>query len=149
MESRDPVSAVLHRKSPEIWSVASTTSVYDALRLMSDKEIGAVLVTSSGKTAGIFSERDYARKVILMGRASKETSVSEIMTTPAISVSPEQTVSECMRIMTHERVRHLIVVKGGETIGVISIGDLVNWIITSQDDTIAQLHGYISGTYPA
>jgi CBS domain-containing protein len=149
MESRDPVSAVLKRKSPEIWSVASTTSVYDALRLMSDKEIGAVLVTSSGKTAGIFSERDYARKVILMGRASKETSVSEIMTTPAISVSPEQTVSECMRIMTDERVRHLIVVKGGETIGVISIGDLVNWIITSQDDTIAQLHGYISGTYPA
>lgn len=148
METSDTVNSVLRQKSYHVWSVTPETSVYDALALMADKQIGALLVISGAKLAGIFSERDYARKVILMGRSSKDTRVAEIMTTPAISVTPEHTVDKCMRLMTEHRVRHLPVVQNEGVTGIVSIGDLVNWIITRQEETIHQLHEYISGTYP-
>jgi CBS domain-containing protein len=148
METSDTVNSVLRQKNREVWSVTPETSVYDALALMANKQIGALPVISGSKLAGVFSERDYARKVILMGRSSKDTRVSEIMTAPAISVTPEHTVDACMRLMTDHRVRHLPVVQDQKVAGIVSIGDLVNWIITKQEETIHQLHGYISGAYP-
>lgn len=148
METSDTLNFVLRQKKPEVWSVTPETSVYDALVLMANKQIGALPVLSGSKLAGVFSERDYARKVILMGRSSKDTRIAEIMTAPAISVTPEHTVDACMRLMTDHRVRHLPIVQDQKLIGIVSIGDLVNWIITKQEETIHQLHEYIAGSYP-
>lgn len=148
METTDTLNSVLRQKKPEVWSVTPETSVYDALVLMANKQIGALPVLSGSKLAGVFSERDYARKVILMGRSSKETRIAEIMTAPAISVTPEHTVDACMRLMTDHRVRHLPIVQDQKLIGIVSIGDLVNWIITKQEETIHHLHEYIAGSYP-
>jgi len=146
----ETVQCILADKSPAIWSVTPEASVYDALALLAEKDIGALLVVSEGALAGIFSERDYARKVILMGRSSREMLVREVMTSDVITVSPERSVDECMRLMTANRVRHLPVVDGSRLMGVISIGDLVNAIISTQAETIQHLSNYIAGsdTYP-
>ena len=145
----DTIESILIRKRREIWSVAPYASVYEAIALMAEKAIGAVLVVADQKLVGIVSERDYARKVILQGRSSKETRVEEIMTRDLIVVSPENTVDECMKIMTHRRVRHLPVLDHGNLAGIVSIGDLVNAVIADQAHTIDQLHMYIGAKYPA
>jgi CBS domain-containing protein len=148
MASKDAVRSILAAKGGAVWSVPADTSVYDAVLLMAEKDVGALVVIAGRKLAGMFSERDYARKVILHGKSSKEVLVREIMSSPVLTVPPEETVDECMRIMTHNRIRHLPVVEGGELVGVISIGDLVNWIISAQAATIHQLSSYIAGEYP-
>lgn len=148
MDLGDTVRLVLNQKGQHVWHVSPETSVYDAIELMADKYVGALLVISEGKLVGVVSERDYARKVILQGKSSKQALVEEIMTSPAIFVSPEQTVEACMRIMTDTHVRHLPVVENERILGVVSIGDLVKWIISAQQHTISQLQSYISSNYP-
>ena len=143
-----PVRLILAEKGSEVHSVASEATIYEALVIMADKRIGALVVMEGDRLAGIFSERDYARKVILAGRSSREMKVREIMSSKVLTVDPESTVGECMQHMTDKRCRHLPVVQGGKVLGVVSIGDLVNWIIKVQERTIHELEDYISGDYP-
>ncbi len=147
MEALDRVSAILKDKGVQIWSITPEATVYEALEIMASKEVGALPVVSGGRLVGLISERDYARKIILRGRSSRETKVAEVMSAPAITVPPDCSVEEAMRIMTENRVRHLPVVTAeGDLLGIISIGDLVKWIITSQEETIKHLHSYIAGS---
>ncbi|MDX1432206.1 MAG: CBS domain-containing protein [Gammaproteobacteria bacterium] len=139
------VKTLLESKGSDIWSVSPDASVYDAIRLMAEKEVGALLVLRDGALVGIVSERDYARKVVLKGRSSKSTPVSEVMTARVAYARPDQSVDECMAMMTEKRVRHLPVMDGDRLLGVVSIGDLVKSIIAEQQDTIRQLEQYISG----
>jgi CBS domain-containing protein len=146
MQVFDGVSAILKQKGARVWSIGAEATVYEALEKMSDEGIGALLVMEGGAVVGLLSERDYARKIILKGRSSKETKVQEIMISPPLTISPGCSVDEAMRMMTEYRVRHLPVVDdAGTVLGIVSIGDLVKWIITSHEKTIEQLESYISG----
>ncbi len=137
------VSQLLQGKGSNAWSVTPEASVFDALKLMAEKNVGALLVMSDGKLRGILSERDYARKVILLGKSSQEIAVRDIMSDKVVCVGPEQTVDECMALMSGKRIRHLPVLAGGQVIGVLSIGDLVKALIEEQQQTIQQLESYI------
>src|SRR5262245_49482772 len=148
MKIYDTIRDVLKRKGHEVWSIHPDHSVYHAIEMMADKHVGALLIVVDDKLIGIVSERDYARKVVLKGRSSKETRVEEIMTSSVICVEPRYAVDECMRIMTDNRIRHLPVVENEKVVGIVSIGDLVNWIISAQHQTIQQLQDYITGKYP-
>ena len=148
MQFSDAVRLVLERKGTTIFSVPPGASVYDALREMADRDIGALLVVEQQRPVGMFSERDYARKVILLGRSSMETRVEEVMS-PAACVASTDSIDSCLHLMTSARVRHLAVMEGEEIRGMVSIGDLVNWMISAQAEAIDHLHTYITGAYPA
>ncbi|MSQ58531.1 MAG: CBS domain-containing protein [Betaproteobacteria bacterium] len=137
------VQQILEGKTHKILSVSPDASVYDALQLMADKDVGALVVQNNDQLAGIFSERDYARKVVLQGKASKDTLVKEVMTSKVLCVNPLQTMDECMALMTDKRVRHLPVIEQNKVVGVISIGDVVKEVIADQQFQIHQLEQYI------
>ena len=147
MNPNGTISEILTHKGTQVWSISPDATVFDAIQLMADKNIGALLVIEGGKLVGIMTERDYTRKVALKGKSSKQTPVREIVSGQIIHATPEHTVEECMRLMTEHRVRHLPVIEGENILGIVSIGDLVNWIISAQTTTIQQLQAYISG-YP-
>lgn len=149
MKLYDSVELVLKRKGSVVYSIAPDATVYQALEKLAEKNVGALAVMDGPMLVGILSERDYVRKVILKGHSSRELRVSEIMSSPAVTVGPQCTIDECMQLMTDKRCRHLPVVADGRMVGMVSIGDLVNWIITAQDETIHQLEDYITGKYPA
>jgi CBS domain-containing protein len=142
------VEALLKQKGSRVWTIPPEATVFEAIQLMAARNIGALVVMSGDKLEGIFTERDYTRKVALQGKSSKDTLVSELLSHQVHVATPQSTVEDCMRIMTDNRVRHLPVLNGEMLVGVVSIGDLVNWIITAQTMEIHQLHSYISGQYP-
>jgi CBS domain-containing protein len=137
------VAQLLEGKGREVHTIGPDARVIDALRLMAEKDVGALIVTEGGKPSGIISERDYARKVILHGKSSQDIAVREIMTSKLVTVQPRQTVEECMALMTSKRIRHLPVIEGERLVGVLSIGDLVKEVIAEQEATIKQLESYI------
>lgn len=140
------VRSVLQTKDNTIWSIAPDALVFDALKIMADKNVGALLVTQKEKVVGIFSERDYARKIVLKGESSHTTAIKDVMTSGVLSVNPEQSIDECMALMTNKHVRHLPVLENEKLIGLVSIGDVVKAIISEHEYTIKQLENYITGS---
>lgn len=145
MKFNVPISSLLHHKGQTLWSVQPDATVFEAIKLMADKNIGSLLVMSDGKLVGLFTERDYARKIALHGKSSKDTRVREVFTGAVIAVKPHDSVEDCMKLMTEHRVRHLPVVDKEKVVGLVSIGDLVNWTISAQDAAITQMEQYIAG----
>src|SRR5277367_3711104 len=139
------ISTILHHKGSKVWTIAPGVTVFEAIRLLSQKNIGALPVVEGDKLIGIFSERDYTRKVALAGKTSQKTLVREIISTDVISATPQHTVEDCLRLMTDKRIRHLPILEDGKLTGLISIGDLVNWIISAQSAAIDQMESYLSG----
>ncbi len=139
------IRALLDRKGHEVWSLHPDDSVLDAIKILAEKDIGALIVIENGKPVGIFTEREYARNVYLKGKSSPATSVRDVMASPVICVGPNRSVEECMALMTEKRVRHLPVMDGDELVGLVSIGDLVKSVIAEQQFTIEQLENYIYG----
>ncbi len=148
MDVSGTIEKILRRKSGPIWSVSPDATVYDAIALMAEKNVGALLVMENDQLVGIVSERDYSRKVMLRGKTSRTSTVGEIMTTELTTANPRETVEDCLRFMTEKRIRHLPVIANGELRGVISIGDLVKEVISSQSATLDQMRDYIAGGYP-
>lgn len=148
MKLKDAVELILRKKGPQVHTISADATVYQALEQLAEHDIGALVVMDDAGLAGVFSERDYVRKVMLKGRSSKEMLVREIMSSPAVTVDRKATVDECMFLMTGKHFRHLPVVDGSTVIGVVSIGDLVNWIISAQDSAIQELEDYITSKYP-
>ena len=149
MEIAGSVGAILAHKGSAVWSIAPNSMIFDAIQLMADKNVGALLVVENGKLVGMLSERDYTRKVTLKGKSSKNTPVREIMTQAVVTVTEADTVRECMRVMTDSHIRHLPVMEEKRMVGLVSLGDLVKWTISAQQATIETLQQYISGPYPA
>ena len=151
MKINDTIGVLLGcRPERKVLSIKPEQTVYEALQMLAKYDIGVLLVCNGDDClVGIFSERDYARKGILVGHTSRETLVSQLMTSPVISVTPKHTVDECMTLMTQHDFRHLPVVQDGSVVGVVSIGDLVKWVISGQEQTIQVLEGYIAGAYPS
>ena len=143
-----PVSVVLAQKSPMVASISPDVTVFDAITVMAEKNIGALPVIENNRLVGMISERDYTRLVALKGKSSKQTPVREIMSRNLTVASPSHTIEECMLLMTEKHVRHLPIIEGDKMLGIVSIGDLVKWIITVQAETIEQLQRYIAGSYP-
>jgi CBS domain-containing protein len=148
MKISGTIGNILQLKGHNVWSISPDATVLEAIRLLADKNVGVLMVMSGEKLVGVFSERDYTRKVVLKGRTSKETKVGEITTALVVSVTENHSVDECMRLMTEHRVRHLPVLEGEKVVGVLSIGDLVNWIISSQNVALEQMESYLTGGYP-
>jgi CBS domain-containing protein len=147
MDVGGTIESILHQKNHQVWSVSPDATVYDAIAMMAEKNVGALLVVRDGELVGIISERDYTRKVMLRGKRSRETLVHEIMSSHLTTVDPKESVDQCLRNMSEKRIRHLPVVKEGQICGVISIGDLVKHVISAQSAAIDQLERYISGGY--
>jgi CBS domain-containing protein len=148
MEITGTVAAILKTKGREVYATSPEATVFEAIQQLADRNVGALLVMDGHALIGVFSERDYTRKIALQGRSSKDTAISEVISGRIISVTPATTVSECMRLMLDNRIRHLPVLEADKVVGVISIGDLVNFTISAQQATIEQLHNYIAGGYP-
>jgi len=149
MEISTPVRSILAGKGAILWSVRPDDTVFNAIEQMAHHDIGALPVVDDGLLVGMISERDYTRKIVLVGRSSRETRVSDIMTHDLVTVTPDDSVQECMRLMTNHRVRHLPVLEVGRLTGIISIGDVVNWIIGAQSAALDDLENYVTGAYPA
>ena len=145
MNPNATICDILSHKGSNAWSISPEATVFEAIQMMADKNVGALLVTENDKLVGIISERDYTRKVVIKGKSSKTTAVKEILSSHVIHVTPSHTVQECMRLMTDHHFRHLPVLDGDRIAGIVSIGDLVNWIISAQTSTISQLQTYITG----
>ena len=140
------VNEILHHKGTAVWSIGPEATVFEAIQSMAEKNVGALLVVEGDKLLGLISERDYTRKVALKGKTSKEMRVREILAGSLVTATPTHTIEACLHLMTDHRVRHLPVLEGAKIVGIVSIGDLVNWVISAQDTTIRQLETYISGS---
>jgi CBS domain-containing protein len=148
MEITTTIGSILNRKGSHVWSVAPNSTVFEAISMMAEKNVGALPVLEDSRLVGMISERDYARKVILLGRGSRETTVAEIMTSNVRTIRLDDSVQDCLEVMTENRIRHLPVLEDGKLTGIISIGDCVNWIINAQTAAIDDLERFVTGAYP-